>query len=340
MKGSIKEYRPGRFYVRFFYGGKEYKLSRYEGILLTSKELAEMLLSSVRTDVNRTGVFDPTRYTKKRKQYIFSEAWEKYIETKKGEHRRVLSSYFKNHFMQLYSRDIREIRTITIADTVKSFTVSRRGLIRTLRAFLAWCYKQYDLDGKFPQFPETEEPAHREQTLSWEEQEKVINHSDEFYKLVFRIGFLFGTRPIELRNMVWGDVDFRAGLVTIRHSKTEKRGVRKTVFKVEDYVLNMFRSIPRSIGNEYIFHGKDGRQLERCILTKVWINANEKSDVKRVTLYEAMRHSWGSNHINEGKQIEIVSAGIGHTDIRVTMKNYIHVSPATLGKLVKMREGK
>jgi len=78
MKGSIGFRQTGKggyYFVRWPEGGKEYKISRYKGFLCRSHDMAQALLSCMRSDYEN-GVFRLTKYTRNETNVIpFLLAW-------------------------------------------------------------------------------------------------------------------------------------------------------------------------------------------------------------------------------------------------------------------------
>ncbi len=91
---------------------------------------------------------------------------------------------------------------------------------------------------------------------------KTIPYKDEVFKLMFKIGYYIGLRPIEYRNIELEDINFQNSTLAVRLAKTNKIKIRdlpkKLTQELKDYISrNRHRFI-----NGFIFIGYNANPYE------------------------------------------------------------------------------
>ena len=64
------------------------------------------------------------------------------------------------------------------------------------------------------------------------------------------------------------------------------------------------------------------------VLRRIWNKAIKKAAVK-INIHQGARHSFASQAVNRGVDINLISRALGHTNIKTTMR-YAHVNTETL----------
>lgn len=329
MKGQIKEYRPGKWYIRLYYKGEMKIYKDHHGEVLDSEQRAKRLLENIRYEIDHR-TFNPDKYKKDKVNYNFSHLYKEWLKRKSGEYKRILESFNTNHFKHFWVMDVNEIRKWHIEELLMSLTISPVNVIKTLHAFLLWAYRTYEIQVEFPYFPAITIPEAETKYLDENQQHAILGHIDKFYIAPVMFCVLHGVRPIECRNLKWTDIDLDRQTVTIRHSKTS----RITILPLHPDMVDILKTIPHTI-HSFIFRGKSAPQLERCILNKVWQRACDKAGI-RCTFYEGTRHSLASQAAIRGESLLLISRVLGHTSMKVT-ERYAKVSTASMGSVLNIK---
>jgi len=329
MKGQIKEYRSGKWYVRLYYKGELRIYNDHHKHPIESKGQAQRLLESIRYEIDNN-IFNKDKYKKDKTNFNFKNLYGEWLKRKTGEYRRILESFNTNHFKHLWQFDIHEIRKSHVEDLMLSLTISPVNIIKTLHAFLQWAYDTYEIQVIFPKFPTLKIPEAETTYLDENQQQLVLEHIDKFYYAPVMFCVFQGVRPIECRNLKWSDINLDRGTVTIRHSKTG----RITVQPLHPEMIKIFESMPKVVIDGYVFRGKSTPQLERCILNKVWQRACDKAGI-RCTFYEGTRHSLASQAAIRGESILHISRFYGHTSTKVT-ERYAKVNAASMSNVLNI----
>ena len=73
-------------------------------------------------------------------------------------------------------------------------------------------------------------------------------------------------------------------------------------------------------GGGYLFKRRNGKPYTNSALWAIWKEANRRSGVKRVSMYQGTKHSRGWQMIEEGKTMDEVSLVMGHGTTRHTKR--------------------
>lgn len=84
--------------------------------------------------------------------------------------------------------------------------------------------------------------------------------------------------------------------------------------------------VKNNLPEAYVFiNPHTGRHYAETTLKRVWDNIKKKAGiVKSFRLYDATRHSFGSQLVDMGSSPYKVSKLMGHSSIKVTEKYYLH----------------
>ena len=175
-----------------------------------------------------------------------------------------------------------------------------------------------------------------------------IVENDSLYELYY-VALFFGMRREEVLGLRWCDVDLdRDPKMKIRHTVTKGTEVNylnevKTEMSKRDYPLsdehvrlfkhlkkkeNQFRELlgDKYIVNDYIFKNNDGSLYYPDTLSKKFrkIIKSNKCLPQGIT-FRGLRTSCVSIMVHEGKDIKVIQAWVGHSDIKTTLAIYAKV---------------
>jgi integrase len=174
-----------------------------------------------------------------------------------------------------------------------------------------------------------------------------------------------GVRRGEAAGLLWDAVDLEAGEVTIRRSLTKvdgqvrvdkpktKKGER--VVALDAGTVELLRELRREQAETAMRLGRDGWNPEGYVFVTVdgqhLLPDSITQAVKRITTalglpdlhLHSLRHTWGSDALDAGIDVKVVSDMLGHSTTALTQNVYQHVSPAlkadAAAKIAAFRRG-
>lgn len=206
-----------------------------------------------------------------------------------------------------------------------------RGYMVTLKTFLSWSVERGYLranPGNGVKLPSRKKPQ-----VEWLEPDKV----KELAKAIkgsalegpVRTILGLGLRRSEMANLEWADINFDAGIVRVRGTKT----------------VNAYREVPLPKTLERSFNGLESSESVPNVLLNTdglpWNKDSLNSSLRRFRSadhlsfkwnFQILRATYGSFLVQKGIPISHVSMVLGHADVRTTQNWYIglnstHVSP-------------
>lgn len=154
---------------------------------------------------------------------------------------------------------------------------------------------------------------------------------------LFEVAAFRGLRRSELVALRWADVDLARRELAVRRSKTDA-GVRWV--SLGDAVVGALVAWqitqaaeraewgPAYVDSGHVFTMEDGRPLKLQYATRLFDQLREHAGLPPMTLH-GLRHQSASLRILAGEPIELVSKGLGHSDVRVTSGIYSHLLRGT-----------
>jgi len=179
----------------------------------------------------------------------------------------------------------------------------------------------------------------RKQVLEQGEIAKLIAAAPTRYRPLIATVAFTGVRISEALGLVWGDVDFDAGLVRVR-KQLDRHGQRvdpKTEESQRDVLLlptiaRVLRELKLAssyaAASDFVFASETGTPLQarnasRRGLAKAVEAAGLKDDTRPIG-WHLLRHGFGSMLLAQGENVVFVSGQLGHKDPNVTLGVYAH----------------
>jgi integrase len=160
--------------------------------------------------------------------------------------------------------------------------------------------------------------------LTREEAELVLDSSHGEVHDAALLSLFSGMRLGECVNLLWNDIDFERGTITIRDSKN---GSSRVVFmhpRVKETFLirprasaRVFRILPHSLGTKF-----------RKVIDSLGLNDGIDAVRQRV-VFHTLRHTFCSWQAEMGTSIQVIKELAGHKTLSMTMR-YAHLSDQTL----------
>lgn len=355
---------PPRFLVDFNYKGERIR----RGTTLDGKTLrtfgdASALLRQAQNEIDAK-TFDPTKWkSKARLEFQFPRLMDKWLDERDDEYRQgrlsysyvvQLQCYARKHYKPLFKdMDVRDIRATHIKDFIKDVRIApstQRTLATALRAFFTWLWKSEEAIKRVPHFPTIHVPQREATVITADVQAQILDLIPEKHRPIFAFLFNQGCRPSEARALKWKDIE--GDVITFRRTWSKK--VLKEHTKTGKVRRNyLFPNTPlpeRRFGECFVFtHGGTDKHYCHKTLCSLFNTALGKLNEIRatqglmeikLTLYEATKHSFGTNRYREGTSLDVLQAHFGHSD-RATTLIYTQLDPvdAFRRKVVELRSG-
>ena len=334
MKGSCKEYKPGRWRIRIWHGGKLHEIVRTKhGDILEGQKQAHKAWAQVTQEIEEN-VFDPVDWGRE-KPFILHNAFEVFQNSKQcGEEWKYYRGLnFRTHIEPILGQmDMREIKSVHVNELHGKLI--DKGLSaksqKNIMALLASIFHFHAIP--VPQFPKIKVQDQEIRWLTQEQQESIMAHLDDEDKPIFRFMQITGCRSGEACSLQREDVEWEQGIIIIRRSMGHRRRVIPytknkrikiipiSTFEKWDHILR-----PKEV-TPFIF-SREGQPYWRQRLQRAWRAANERSGISLIHVKNAFRHSLASQEIQKGTPIEAISKMLGHSSIKVTQERYANLSP-------------
>ena len=351
MKGSIQQdKRSGRFFILLYWLGKQWRFWRnpYSNRSVKTREYAEELLELLRGEITR-GTFSPEAWKVGKKSSrtlsvkVYASKWiERHDVTSK-----TLKDYkcaVDNHIIPYFGN--RHLSTITRNDILDFRGHIEReqktvyNILSVLRIILRAACDNGDIPS-VPKFPTMSYELKEQDYLSFDEQELVIAQIPVRHRPIYRFMQEYGVRPGEARALMKDCL--MHGYVVIRRAFSENK-LRETTKtgKVRKYVItSYFRGVLNTIpsqGADFVFVRDDGKPYTSKNLNKIWHQACQDAGVRKIKMYNGMRHSLAYQLLEQGEELSLVQEQLGHANIEMT-RRYATRPKARLGDALARRRG-
>jgi integrase len=332
---------PDRYFIDFFDCGKRQKVYvDNHGIPIDSFRRAQDMLNLIRKRIEDRKFDDREFKISELQKYQFANVANLWLDNKVQEkkspsyfrdckrHKKLFVSYF--HYT-----DIRDIKSVDILNFRNSLKYSINNRMVALKNIFTFAFKLEMID-KIPSFPQNKTTEQTERKwISSETQIEILSHIPYEHKEIFRFLFLHGTRIGECRALKNKDVNIEEMTVTIRRTfsfnqiwettKQHKINIIPLHPEMLPYIIRMKHN---SLPEAFLFTHR-GEPYKEWTLQKIWRTVCKQVGIQNIKLYNAARHSYASQLLNNGIPIEIIGRLLGHSKIQTTMI-YSHLSTKSL----------
>jgi integrase len=326
--------------------GKRKYFSAYQTILgqrvcQTKQEALQLQLIISHEIAN--GTFNPLRYHKSKPLYLrkYSQVWLKDIKsdislgTWHG-YETAMRLHIQPVLGYLFLPDIGHPDLKRLMSHISNLAVStKQNILGCLHKMM----KDAMRDGHLTQLPpwfefrgENEPVPPPIEYLKVEAQIRLVEHIPERHRPIFLFMMATGCRPSEARALRKQDIyedyilfvkafGYKGELKSVKAKKAEP-------FPIYPELRTILEMAPRSL-TPWVFINPDTGNHYSKDINRIWNKACDDAGVKRIRLYQAVRHSYACQLLNSGVDKAIVSKLLRHSDPRM-IERYAKYEVASL----------
>jgi len=128
-----------------------------------------------------------------------------------------------------------------------------------------------------------------------------------------------GLRRGELFNLRWDDVDLKRAMLTVQGAGAKSGKTRHVPLNAE--AVRVLKSWDAEVGG-LVFPGQDGASM--TTLKTAWLNVAKAAGLKNLRFHD-LRHTFASNLVQRGVDLNTVRELLGHSDFSLTLR-YAHLA--------------
>lgn len=169
-----------------------------------------------------------------------------------------------------------------------------------------------------------------------------VTKGDPMMPRIILFGLHTGCRLGELINLQWRDIDLNEGIIHIRNKENFKTKTGKTrqipISNKLNSVLNKMMKGKDNIINFYDLDGYIFSKSDNTIYSQSSISHKFKHYIRKASLpekfhFHALRHTFITNCIKSGINVNYVQALAGHSELKTTL-GYTHIEIEDLKKAI------
>ena len=345
---NIRKRKDGRWEGRFAVYSTERKRTVYQSVYGHSySEVRERL--SAQKSLSQEGTAAEKQLGAAK--IMFGEVAQKWLESVKEQ--RKFSTYIK--YNTVYHTHIQPLFQETVLSELTYACVSCRipntlsesmqmSIYSILNRILKFASAQYAITVTPLKKPALGSVKKTVAVLAHSEQQKlasVLYQEMDRFKFAVLLSLLTGLRLGELCALKWSDIDFENGIMsvvrTVQRLPVEGQRTRTALVVSVPKSACSRREIPLSNsviallkqfqdGKEYIFGGD--KPLEPRTLQYRYKKLLREAGVENKN-FHILRHTFATNCVEGGMDVKSLSEILGHADVQMTLRRYVHPSMET-----------
>lgn len=223
---------------------------------------------------------------------------------------------------------------------------STKKIIGIMKQILQYAKKEYGFYYSDFEYCLPKSKVHEVQTLTHEEQERLTTYliqNIDRINLGLLICLLTGLRIGEVCALKYENIDKNKMCIKVKKTlqrikNTEPNAIQKTIVIIEDpkstastrevpikeFLLNQINRFKGS-DSDFILTGSTRKCTEPRTLQNRFKRVLTEVKIKEVN-YHALRHTFATNAIESGCDPKTLSELLGHSDIQLTLRTYVHSS--------------
>lgn len=230
--------------------------------------------------------------------------------------------------------DLKKVRDWCVARGHGDGTV--RLMVGNAKTVLLWGEKAglYDLKRR-PACELPEEPEARDRFLESEAEVEALRAcADDWFRPLVTFLFYTGARVGEARQLVWGDVDLKAGVVRLRTRKGRRGKERVRSVPLNDKVRAELAGLAVGARQGPVFTAERGGKLFAQGVYDPWRRMCERAGVEDFNPHDA-RRTFATLLLRKNVAPFQIRALLGH-DSEGMLKRYAYLAPTQLAGVVAM----
>ena len=164
----------------------------------------------------------------------------------------------------------------------------------------------------------------------------ALRHSDALFRRVLLFLRFTGSRPGEMSQAAWPNVDWKRACVVLGQHKTRKKTKKPRVIPLTPLVLRLLRWMWRQTEDHagLIFRNTKGNPWNRCNLSIRMQKLRWRAGIPKDCFLYGTRHAFATQGVLNGANLKLLSKTLGHERVSTLEKYYVHVD----GEIDAMRE--
>ena len=314
----VKEKEKGVYYIDYYHQGR-----RKGKAIGPDKRLAEAVLNKIKGEIAEGRHLN----VKKNEKIKFEGFAEEFLNLHSKPNKKSWKSDFYNLKNITPFFKGKNLYEITVQD-IEKFKAERSKSVKpgTINRDLATIKTMFNKAVEWKKLEESpakpvkflREPGGRLRYLEREEIHKLLSNCSERIKPIVTLAIFTGMRRGEILGLKWHDIDIQRGIIYLLDTKN---GTKREVF-MNGLVKKTLIGVPKHPDSPYIFCNRAGRSYHD--IRKSFSKALENSGILNFKLHDC-RHTFASQLVMAGVDINTVRELLGHKDIRMTLR-YSHLS--------------
>jgi integrase/recombinase XerD len=206
---------------------------------------------------------------------------------------------------------------------------SIRKYLQDLKQFFNWCETEqriFDNPAKAWKLGKPK-PYPLADALTETEMEKILSYPDILTKAGFRnrtmleVLYSTGIRSQELHGLDLSDIDFQAGILTVRHGKGDNQRLAPIgglALAWLRYYLSEIRPELETIPDKALWISTHHKRLQPFVIRDTITKAKRKHNIKKWGNTHLIRHTMATLMLKNGADIRIIQEILGHKKIETT----------------------
>ncbi len=263
---------------------------------------------------------------------VLAERWETaQDEDTSAGHIRNVRDHVRLHLVALHDLPINTIGIEQVQPLVKAYrathsVASTNGLRRTINLLFGYAVRaKFIPELPFDSLKKRKEPAKKRTALTEDQYgdlaASAAKAQNRHIPLMVLILVGTGVRRIDVLHMKWEDLD----LAHCVWSPIIIKDGDPLVFELESWLVAEIQKLPRV--SEYVFAREDGQPHGPEFLRRTLARAGKELGVGRLGTH-ALRASYITFLADQGVPITTISALVGHSDVRLTMRYLVRTRQA------------
>lgn len=237
--------------------------------------------------------------------------------------------FFVEKFLQHANKDVENLSEEDVKAYLSSLIDDKsRNTVMLAAASLRFFYQEI-LKKDINQIRMPKKEKSLPEVLSRDEVRDLIDNSDN-RKSRLIISFLYSTglRVSELVNLKVGDLNLQDNTGWVRRGKGSKDRVFTFSDQIKKDVVSYLNDMPKN--KEYLFSKE--KPLTTRNIQKIIKKTKERARINKKVTPHTLRHSFATHLLENGTDIRIIQALLGHSSLSTTQV-YTHISSEQLRKV-------